>query len=286
MLASRMGSKRRRSRAQAELGYAGLALLRAWPFGDRTDLIHEMASALASDTWAGDEVEVTEYELGPGYSRWAETYDSLPNPLIRIEQSVIQPLIESLPPGRVLDVACGTGRISALLAARGLEVIGVDASVQMLARLQRARPDVDVCVADVLRLPFKDASVDAVVCALAAAHFEHLDELLSELARVVEPSGRVLLTDIHPIAVATGAHAFFQDAAGARGVVRNFVHWHSDYIAAFNAAGLSIRGCYEPRVDDEMVELLAPTMRYRKWISDALLELPLALIWDLERDPS
>jgi len=277
--------KRRRLRAQIELGYAGLALLRSWPFEDRSDLIREMAGALATAPWESQLVEMDEHDIHGGYSRWAETYDTRPNPLISLEEPAVRRLIESLPSasGRALDVACGTGRLTSHLLACGHQVLGVDTSEKMLRRCQTRFPQVQLSRADLMHLPLADGVIDVVVCGLALTHIENLGPPVVELARVVRRGGRVLISDIHPIAVATGAHAFFHSLDGTRGVMRNHVHWHGDYIDAFRLAGLRIRSCIEPLVDQGVVDMLAPSLNVRNWVRDAFLGLPMALVWDLER---
>ena len=77
-------------------------------------------------------------ELSAGYARWASTYDG-PNPAIEAEEPVVRALLGGLPPPGPLaprvaiDVACGTGRHGAYLAALGYAVTGVDATTEMLA---------------------------------------------------------------------------------------------------------------------------------------------------------
>lgn len=227
--------KHRRSRAQVELGYAGLALLRAWPFQDRSDLVREIAKAIASGEWEDQPVEVDEHDVGSGYSRWAETYDSRPNPLINLEEPAVRSLIESFPSGRALDAACGTGRLTAHLMDRGHDVLAVDASDAMIRRCRTRLPEVHICRGDLAHLPLSDGVMDVVVCALALTHIDSLRAPIAELARVVRHGGRIVISDIHPVAVATGAHAFFHADDGARGVMRNHVHWHGTTLPRFDS---------------------------------------------------
>jgi ubiquinone/menaquinone biosynthesis C-methylase UbiE len=62
----------------------------------------------------------------------------------------------------VLDSGCGAGRFIRLAADRGADVAGVDASAELVAIAAATSPEADVRVADLERLPWPDASFDAV----------------------------------------------------------------------------------------------------------------------------
>lgn len=84
---------------------------------------------------------------------------------------------------RVLDAPCGTGRLHAVLAAHG-RVCGLDASLSMLCEAPSSAPRV---LGLVERLPFADASFDAVVSVRLLHHLHgepELDAVLRELVRV------------------------------------------------------------------------------------------------------
>ncbi|MFB6218555.1 MAG: class I SAM-dependent methyltransferase [Halobacteriaceae archaeon] len=88
----------------------------------------------------------------------------------------------------VLEIACGTGRFSVLLAERGADVVGLDISGPMLRqgreKARRTDASVEYMRGDAARLPFPDDHFDAVV----AMRFFHLADtparFLSEMARV------------------------------------------------------------------------------------------------------
>lgn len=275
--------RHRRLPTQAEVGIAGLALLRAWPFEDRMELVADLARTLASDEWTTDVVKIVEYDVLEGYRHWAETYDSRANPLLHVEEPATLQAIEDLPVGLTVDVACGTGRLTHRLLELGHNVLAMDASVSMLEKCRARLPAAQLCRCDLLRLPLRDGSVDAAVCGLALTHFESLREPIAELSRILRPGGRLVLSDIHPIAVTTSAHAFFRSTGGDRGVIRNQVHWPSAYIEAFRSASLAIRSCTEPVIDERVVEMIAPSLEARTWVRGGFLGLPMALIWELER---
>ena len=91
---------------------------------------------------------------------------------------------------RVLDVGCGTGRLSVALAERaGAEVWGIDRSPEMLAQAKaKAPPGVDFRVAQAEALPFDDGAFERVVFWLAAHLFDR-PRAFAEARRVLEPRG-------------------------------------------------------------------------------------------------
>lgn len=92
----------------------------------------------------------------------------------------------------VLDLACGTGDFCRLLTEQGHTALGIDSSLGML---QNARTTSQLIQADALKLPFADASVDAVTCGFALRNFVSLDGFFNEVARVVKPNGRIGFVD-------------------------------------------------------------------------------------------
>lgn len=145
---------------------------------------------------------------------------------------------------RVLDVACGPGSTSRMIAARGAVVVGIDDNPAVLdvARSGPAHPGVDFVTADARGpLPFDDGSFDVV-------HFADFYDLapLPEIRRVLRPNGTLIIR-------ATGmgggrllAHDLELDAAvgGAaeRGIADRFGrtgHDTTSWAGQLRAAGLS-----------------------------------------------
>jgi SAM-dependent methyltransferase len=90
--------------------------------------------------------------------------------------------------GRVCDVAAGTGKFTRLLVPTGAWVVAVEPVEGMRARL----PDGPAAAATAERLPFRDASLDAVTVA-QAFHWFDAPAALAEFHRVLRPGGRLAL---------------------------------------------------------------------------------------------
>ena len=100
---------------------------------------------------------------------------------------------------------------------------------------------------DLLEIPFADDTFELAVCALAIAHLPRPADAIAELARVLRPGGRLIVSVLHPFLASLGWHAPFTDVDGRRGFVREHPHTHSTYLAALRAAGLALSDMAEPR---------------------------------------
>jgi SAM-dependent methyltransferase len=104
---------------------------------------------------------------------------------------------------RVLEVGCGAGGCAIYLAQTlGAEVMGIDVNengirnAQELARSSGLSTRVKfACIDGGARLPFEDASFDAVFSNDAMCHIPHRLQTLKEWHRVLRPDGRMLFTD-------------------------------------------------------------------------------------------
>jgi SAM-dependent methyltransferase len=218
-----------------------------------------------------------------GYADWSKTYDQPGNPLIHLEETALLPLLAGLPPGRALDAACGTGRVSAHLAAAGHDVLGVDTTPAMLERARAKVPDARFVEGRLEALPVDDASFDLAVCALALDHATEIAPAIAELARAVGPGGRVILTDIHPSMVQLGGQAAYVDEDGAWAFVRAHPHLHSDFLRAFAASGLDVDELIEPLPDQGWFEMQVPWTLAPAAFRRAFEGIPAAIVWSLVR---
>jgi demethylmenaquinone methyltransferase / 2-methoxy-6-polyprenyl-1,4-benzoquinol methylase len=106
------------------------------------------------------------------------------------------------PGDRVLDVATGTGDLAFELARRvapGGEVVGTDFAEAMLERAREkaaGRPDVRFEWGDALALDHPDDAFAAATVGFGARNFADLHGGLRQMARVVQPGGRVVVLEI------------------------------------------------------------------------------------------
>lgn len=97
---------------------------------------------------------------------------------------------------RALDVGCGTGALAYALAPHVGEVVGVDASETYLDAARRNAPEnCTFGLGDAAALAFPYGAFDLVGCLRVLHHVRRPELVVSELARVTRPGGRILLVD-------------------------------------------------------------------------------------------
>jgi SAM-dependent methyltransferase len=105
---------------------------------------------------------------------------------------VLWRVLSSLQPRRVLEVGGGQGELAERLQTElGARVTFLDQSERMV-ELARSRGVADAHVGDAQDLPFADASFDTAVAAWMLYHVPDVDRALAEIARVLEPGGRLV----------------------------------------------------------------------------------------------
>ena len=103
------------------------------------------------------------------------------------------------PTDRVLDLGCGDGALTGVLAGAGASVVGVDVAESALARARSKHPQLTFAVTPIDGpLPYDDGTFDVVWSSEVIEHVADTARWLSEVRRVLVPRGRLLLTPEYP----------------------------------------------------------------------------------------
>lgn len=174
---------------------------------------------------------------------------------------------------RVLDLACGQGRISRELARRGASVVGVDISTRLLDKARAAETmkplgiayvRADVAAPDALA----GEAFDGVACHFGVSDIDDLDGALATVSRVLAPGGWFVFSIVHPCFPGVGDEApsswppgrgyyaegwWLSDNPGFRGKVGANHRTLATYMNGLVEQGLALEQVAEPKPDEDWV---------------------------------
>jgi ubiquinone/menaquinone biosynthesis C-methylase UbiE len=204
-----------------------------------------------------------------GYTLWSQSYDEEEklNPLIYLEEKPLMRTIGNVKGKKVLDVACGTGRITLKLLRKGARVCGIDITPAMLKKAQEKTIKYgrrcDLKKASVYQIPYVKNEFDIVICSLAISHIKNLDRGVGEMARVLKPGGKLILSDLHPYAILFGGACTGFAQQGKRYRIKNYLHLFQDFSKCLKKNKLKLVELKEPKVTKKTINLLIKLQK--KW---------------------
>ncbi len=202
-----------------------------------SDEIERLATAISEAAGSSPPPASTERDAPAAYDDMAAWYDEqcidgFYN--AHYDRPAVLALIGAVEGQRILDVGCGGGHYLAALRDAGARVVGVDGSVELLARARARLGDgVQLVACDLNEsLPmFDDGSFDGVLLALVYHHIDDRAGLLVELRRVLRPGGWMVLSTSHPVSdwFQSGGSYFVVEKVAAvmdqRGARREIPFW-------------------------------------------------------------
>lgn len=130
--------------------------------------------------------------IAEGYA--ARFYDELD--AMVLERALLAAFAEQVPPGApVLDVGCGPGRTTALLAERGVAVTGLDLSPEMVRLARERHPDLTFTLGSMTNLPVADGSLGGLLAFYSLIHVPTpvVPRVLREWRRALRPGAPVAI---------------------------------------------------------------------------------------------
>lgn len=107
-------------------------------------------------------------------------------------------LCQVTPGAASLDIGCGPGHSVALMTEMfGLMASGLDPSAAMLTKAARAMPKASLVQAEATAIPFVPGSFALVLCECVLCLTGDIQQSLTEISRILQPNGLLLLTDIY-----------------------------------------------------------------------------------------
>jgi malonyl-CoA O-methyltransferase len=181
------------------------------------------------------------------YQEWAATYDSARNLTRDLDEQVMLTVLGDLRFESVLEIGCGTGKNTALLACLARKVHAIDYATAMIARAKEKSSfdNVIFTVADIRQTwPCPDRAANLVTCNLVLEHIEDLSFICAEAARVLRTGGQLFISELHPFRQYLGSRAQFGRDHETR-TIEAFVHNVTDFTDAAAQNGFSVQSIKE-----------------------------------------
>jgi len=205
-----------------------------------------------SEAWERHAADWTRWTRVPGHDvyhlqlNWPAFHDLLPAP------------------GRqTLDVGCGEGRVGRALSAEGHRVVGIDSSPTLLELAREAGGYEQLVCGDASALPWEAGTFDLAIAYMSLQDVDDLRGAVDEVARVLEPGGRLCLAIVHPLNRPPAAlEEYFEEHRFAEEVERDGLSMTFEsidrpletYTRALSDAGFLIEQLREPRATEAALD--------------------------------
>ena len=219
------------------------------------------------------------------HSLWAETYDRNPNPLLALEERMIEPL---LPPFNAngmfaVDVACGTGRWLLKLMHRGAQFgAGLDFASEMLLQAQ-GKPGIEdkLILADCAAMPIASHCSDLAVCSFAVGYIPDLSRFATELSRIVRGGGHLFVSDFHPSGYLRGWKRTFRYRETVL-EISSFRHSIPEICCAFEAEDFELLNQVEACFGEEERHIFNEVGKGKQF--EAMMQFPAIFVCHFRRE--
>ncbi len=188
-------------------------------------------------------------------------------------------LLDAKPGERILDIGCGSGHLTKLIADVGAEVTGLDSSQEMIATAQSAYPAINFVVADASDFAFAEP-FDAIFSNAALHWVERAEEAIICMSQALKPGGRFVIEmggKGNIAGIATELEKALKNLDGRQAKATNYFPSIGEYSALLENHGIEVVSAL---LFDRMTKLEGGEEGLENWIRMFRREL----ITDLSED--
>jgi ubiquinone/menaquinone biosynthesis C-methylase UbiE len=207
-----------------------------------------------------------------GYKEWSGTYEQTVQDEmdLRLLSKITSINWERIT--RVIDFACGTGRIGVWLKKQGVEEIhGIDITAEMLSKAAEKNAYTSLLNADILNSGIPDKGYDLCIQVLADEHMADISLLYAEASRVIKNNGYFVIVGYHPFFLMNGIITHFHKPSGDPLAIESYVHLFSDHVKAAFGSNFVLQQMEEGIVDEDWLQKKPKWGKYKDWPVSFLL---------------
>ncbi len=212
---------------------------------------------------------IQELPTSEGYNLWAPHYESNGNPMTGLDEIVFQQEFpwQKIKGKKVLDIGCGTGRLTHKLTNVGAQVSGIDISEKMLELARERDPKSEYLYYNSNEaFPLIEKSFDFIVSNLVLEHIKDLSFFFKEIVRISKKTSFIYISAMHPAMLLKGTQANFKDPkTGKEFRPKGYPHKIADFVQNMNTQGLLIEKMNEFTCNKELMVQFPKAEKYLNW---------------------
>ena len=181
-------------------------------------------------------------DIKQSYDMWSSQYDTNNNKTRDLEAYALKTTLAGIRFNTCLEIGCGTGKNTEWLITKAKQITAVDFSSEMLAKAkEKINSDrVHFHQVDITKYwTFTNEKYDLVSFSLVLEHIENLENIFSEVSKVIVSGGLVYIGELHPFKQYSGSKARLETKEGEH-ILTCFNHNISDFIQSAKKHGFEI----------------------------------------------
>lgn len=218
--------------------------------------------------WCMTQKQITQVSTQLGYDLWSPNYDSENNPLVALDESALPALLPDVHHKQVLELGCGTGRVThRLLAAKHILALDVSEGMLSIAKRRLNQTHIQFEQRD-LDQPWglSDTHFQVLVSALVLEHIGDLNTFFHQAYELASPHATFIISTMHPAMFLIQKQAHFYDEATQTEVrFESHPHQISHMYSAAKDAGWRLVDLRELVVDETHMALSSKLGKFNGW---------------------